>query len=116
MTTLRITVTNDSPTGGTFLTPFWFGLHDGGFDLFDVGGTTAPGLEAIAEDGTFSAIVDDLLGANPEGQGGVITGAAGPIATAETTFANIDVTDPTLTPLLSLAAMVLPSNDAFVGT
>ncbi|MEM8622103.1 MAG: spondin domain-containing protein [Pseudomonadota bacterium] len=116
MSILRITVTNDSPAGGTFLTPFWFGLHDDGFDLFEVGGVTSAGLEAIAEDGTFDAIVDDLLAGTPDGQGGVVTGAAGPIATDETTFLNVDVNDPTLTPLLSLAAMVLPSNDAFVGT
>ncbi|MEL6766898.1 MAG: spondin domain-containing protein [Pseudomonadota bacterium] len=116
MTEIRITVENLSPEGGTFLTPFWFGLHDEGFDLFEVGGETSEGLERIAEDGTFMAIAEELIAADPEGQGGIVTGAAGPIATAETTSVNVDVADGSATRFISLAAMLLPSNDAFVGT
>ncbi|MEM9762594.1 MAG: spondin domain-containing protein [Pseudomonadota bacterium] len=116
MTEIRITVENLSPEGGTFLTPFWFGLHDQGFDLFEVGGEASEGLERIAEDGTFMAIADELIAADPEGQGGIVTGAAGPIATAETTSVNVDVVDGSATQYISLAAMLLPSNDAFVGT
>ncbi|MEL7171401.1 MAG: spondin domain-containing protein, partial [Pseudomonadota bacterium] len=116
MTEIRITVENLSPEGGTFLTPFWFGLHDEGFDLFEVGGEASEGLERIAEDGTFMAIAEELIAADPEGQGGIVTGAAGPIATAETTSVNVDVVDGSATQYISLAAMLLPSNDAFVGT
>lgn len=115
MTEIRITVTNTSSTGGTFLTPFWFGAHDEGFDLFEIGDAASPGLEAIAEDGTFGAIADELLAADPEAQGGAVFGAGGPIATGETASANLMLEDEG-SRFLSLAAMILPSNDAFIGT
>lgn len=116
MTEIRITVENLSPEGGTVLTPFWFGVHDEGFDLFEIGETASEGLERIAEDGTFMTIAEELVAADPEGLGGIVTGAAGPIATEETASVNVGIADSTDTRFLSLAAMLLPSNDAFVGT
>lgn len=115
MTELRITITNESGPGGTFLTPFWFGFHNGSFDLFDGGQTASPGLEQIAEDGAAAGLAAELIAADADGQGGVVTGAAGPIATTETTsqFVTLTADDDAF---LSLAAMLLPSNDAFIGT
>ena len=115
MTDLRIVVTNDSPDGGTYLTPFWYGFHDGSFDLFDTGSAASAGLEAIAEDGNFAPIDVELLAADADGQGNIIPGAAGPIETGETTSTIVTV-DGASNGELSLAAMILPSNDAFVGT
>ncbi|MEL6204094.1 MAG: spondin domain-containing protein [Pseudomonadota bacterium] len=114
MTDLRFTVTNTSPDGGTFLTPFWFGLHDGSFDLFESGEAASAGLEALAEDGTFDTIGQELTDADADGQGFVVTGAGGPIATGETGFVVVDV-DGSSNPYASFGAMLLPSNDAFVG-
>ena len=111
---LRLTVTNTSPDGGTFLTPFWFGLHDDGFDLGNRDEAASAGLEALAEDGTFEAIAAELLAADPDGVGGAILGERGPIATGE--VASTTLLASTDTPYISLAAMLLPSNDAFVGT
>ena len=115
MVEIRIPVTNTSPDGGIFLTPFWFGAHDDGFDLFEIGAAASPGLEEIAEDGTFEAIAAELLAADPEARGGAFFGAGGLIATGETASANL-VLDDDGSRFLSLAAMILPSNDAFVGT
>lgn len=115
MSMLRITVENTSPAGGTFLTPFWFGLHDGSFDLGDIGGSASAGLEALAEDGSFDAIAAELTQADADGQGGAVFGAAGPIATEEVASTLVNV-DAGATPFISLAAMILPSNDAFIGT
>ena len=111
---LRVTVTNTSSEGGTFLTPFWFGLHDEGFDLGNRGEAASAGLEALAEDGSFDAIAAELLAGDPDGMGGAILGARGPIATGET--ASTTILASTATPFISLAAMLLPSNDAFIGT
>lgn len=111
---LRVTVTNTSSDGGTFLTPFWFGLHDEGFDLGTRGEAASAGLEALAEDGSFDAIAAELVAADPDGVGGAILGARGPIATGET--ASTTLLANTATPYISLAAMILPSNDAFIGT
>ena len=115
MTDVRIVVTNTSPTGGTFLTPVWFGVHDDNLDLFDVGASAERPLEAIAEDGDFAPVAAALVAADADAQGGAVLGAAGPIATGETTSTTVTV-DGQETPYITLAAMILPSNDAFIGT
>ncbi len=114
-TELRVTVVNDSPEGGTFLTPVYFGFHNGDFDLFDTGAAASPGLESLAEDGSPAILATERLAASPGSQGLVVTGEAGPVATEETTSANIAVDGETNTEV-SFAAMILPSNDAFIGT
>ena len=115
MTELRITVTNTSPAGGTFLTPTYFGFHDGAFDLFDVGEAASPGLESLAEDGAAATLAQERLAVSPDSQGIVVTGAQGPIVTQEVTTATIDI-DGSVNRFASYGAMLLPSNDAFVGT
>lgn len=114
MTDLRITIKNTSDAGGSFTTPFYFGFHNGDFDLFDVGEAASPGLEALAEDGNFGPVAAERLGVDPDSQGTVVAGAGGPIAPQEVTSGRITVT-PTQTHV-SFGAMILPSNDAFVGT
>lgn len=114
-TSLRITVTNTSEAGGTFLTPFWFGFHDESFDLFETGKVASAGLEQLAEDGDASGLAAELVAADADGQGGVVAGAAGPITTGEVTSLVVDV-DGASNGQISVAAMILPSNDAFVGT
>ena len=115
MTELRITVTNTSPTGGTALTPTYFGFHDGSFDLFNVGEAASPGLESLAEDGAAATLAQERLAVSPGSQGIVVAGAAGPIDTQEVTTAIIDV-DGATNRFASYGAMILPSNDAFIGT
>ncbi|MEO1293136.1 MAG: spondin domain-containing protein [Pseudomonadota bacterium] len=114
MTELRVSVSNTSPTGGTFLTPFYFGFHDGAFDLFEAGEAASAGLEQLAEDGVVDGLAAERLAVSPESQGLVVTGDGGPIASRELTSAIIDVDGDTNTSV-SYAAMILPSNDAFVG-
>ncbi|MEL7469971.1 MAG: spondin domain-containing protein [Pseudomonadota bacterium] len=115
MTELRITVTNTSPTGGVALTPTYFGFHDGSFDLFDVGDVASPGLESLAEDGAAATLAQERLAVSPDSQGIVVAGAAGPIDTQEVATAIIDV-DGSQNRFASYGAMILPSNDAFIGT
>ncbi len=115
MTEIRITVNNTSNIGGTFLTPVWFGFHDNSFDLFNTGEAASAGLEAIAEDGNAAPLGAELLEADTDGQGGIIPGAQGPITTREQTSTTVSVNG-TSNGYLSLAAMLLPSNDAFIGT
>lgn len=114
---LRITVESLAPVNGNFITPLWFGVHDGGFDLFDVGSPASMALERIAEDGT----IDPLNQAFDDSGSGAAQGAVfgpnvppiGPSEVGQTRF-SLDVT-PSSSLYLSYAAMVLPSNDAFIG-
>ncbi len=49
--TLKITVENLAPENGIGFSPVWFGLHDGSFDIFNVGEPASESLEFTAEDG-----------------------------------------------------------------
>ena len=118
---VTITVENLSPDGGLFTTPVWVGFHNGAFDLFDVGAAATPGLEAIAEDGSFAAVAAELEAATGgTGLGGAVTAPGGfagaPVFEAgETGSATFEI-DAATQGFLSFGAMVLPSNDAFFGT
>lgn len=115
LTTIRVVVRNTSDIGGTYTTPFWAGLHDNSFDLFDAGSAASAGLEALAEDGNFAPVSSELMAADSDGQELVIAGAGGPIMPLEMASAMLDV-DGMSNGYISLGGMVLPSNDAFVGT
>ncbi len=119
---LNIEVENLSPTGGFFLTPLWYGLHDGSFDLFDIGGTASNALEQLAEEGNTAPLEGEFAG--PGRVQGVITGPAGfgsvsgqppLIDTGETATGMQAVMDPASYRYFSFASMVIPSNDAFIG-
>ncbi len=127
---LRVTIENLSPTDGFFLTPLWFGLHDGSFDLFNPGEPASAALELIAEDG----VIDDMDGmdgndlfslfAGPGRVQGVVTDPAGfgsvgmqpPLIDAgNTASGTVEIINPAAYQYFSFASMVIPSNDAFIG-
>ena len=120
-TAIRVTVTNTLEAGGTFLTPIWFGFHDGAnFDLFDLGSSASTGLERLAEDGSIEGIAAEFnaqVGNN--GVDGTILGGAGvpgPIDPGESASFTLNV-DPTQVGqgFFTWGTMVIPSNDAFFG-
>ncbi|OED50278.1 spondin domain-containing protein [Leisingera sp. S232] len=115
MTDIRIVASNTSAQGGTFLTPFWFAAHDGSFDLYNRNEAASAGLEALAEDGNFAPINAEVEALDSDAVTGAVLGAGGPLATGETGVAEISV-DGASNGYISLASMILPSNDAFVGT
>ena len=47
----RVVITNNSPNLGVLLTPVWFAIHDGGFDIYNRNEAASPALESLAEDG-----------------------------------------------------------------
>ncbi len=115
MTDLRISVLNTSADGGTALTPLWFAAHNEGFRVYTRNTEASAGLEALAEDGSFDTINAEVTAFDSDAITGAVIGARGPIAAQEVTTATVNV-DGSVNPYLSLAAMILPSNDAFVGT
>ncbi|MEL7450952.1 MAG: spondin domain-containing protein [Pseudomonadota bacterium] len=115
---VQVTVTNNAPAGGVYLTPVWAGFHDGSFDSFNAGEAAAPGLEAIAEDGNvgpISDVFDGTLTGDPVAgrvQGVVGSAPIGPGGSQSQTF---DISDSGLNTYFSYASMVLTSNDYFVA-
>ena len=98
-------------TNGITYTPFLVAAHPEGSALFSPGETASPELQAMAEGGDIAGLVTLLEGleativANPAG------GLLGP---TESTTANLN-TDGTDNTVLSVVAMLLPTNDAFAG-
>ena len=117
--TLRITVDNLAPANGTFLTPTWFGFHDGSFDLYDRGEPVTEGLERVAEDGIVAVLNDEFTAAGGgEVQGAILgpIGAAGPIDPGESASFEVDLeASAASSRYFSYASMVIPSNDFFIA-
>jgi len=109
---------NLSPANGTWLTPVWVGFHDGVFDAFDTGSPATTALERLAEDGNPDPLAGLFASAGAGAAQGVLPADGGdpriaPGETATRTFV-IDSAEPE-NRFLSWAAMVIPSNDAFLG-
>ena len=118
-TNVTVTVENLAPKNGIFLSPLWVGFHDGEFDTYDVGNAVSPGLTSLAEDGFTTGISTELTDSIPRAIDRTLMGAKGidePIDPGESvsqTF-SLDREDPN-SRYLNYAAMVLPSNDAFIA-
>lgn len=116
-TTLRIAFTNLAPAEGLFFTPLLGIFHDGSVDTFDVGGRASAALEDVAEEGFVGM---QSAAAEAAGAGtGVAFGTSGVnpppvIDPGETASFDIDV-DPARNTFFSFLAMVIPSNDVFIG-
>ncbi|MEM8955782.1 MAG: spondin domain-containing protein [Verrucomicrobiota bacterium] len=118
-----VTIENMSPYSGSALTPMWVGFHGGEFDSYD-GGQPADALpiqgsvaiERIAEDGDTGPITADFATVVPDGVQGVVAsnGPIPPINPGQSVSRLFEI-DPALHRYFSYAAMVLPSNDAFIA-
>lgn len=107
---LQITVTNNQPAGGFAISPVWIGVHDGTFKSFDPGAKASAALQAVAELADTSKITADF-----SGHGAQTTVGGMPYVPGASVTSTLNVADPTVDRYLSYAAMVVPSNDFFVG-
>lgn len=118
VTPVRVAIKNAAPAGGTFLTPFWVGFHDGNFDIYDTGQPASAALESIAEDGNSALLQQDFATANA-GLDAVITNPAGfagaPLFDPGLSSQQVFNLNPAQNKYFSYASMILPSNDAFVA-
>ncbi len=108
---LNFTVTNGQPAGGFSISPVWLGIHDGTFDTFDPGAAASSEVETVAELADTGPITTAFTGNGPQ----ATLGAPGPFIPGATASMDIDIADPTTTRFLSFLAMVVPSNDMFIG-
>jgi len=114
---IKVIIENRAPANGTWLTPFWVGFHDGTFDYFNNSAAASSELENLAEDGNFDPQMTNFDNSGVGNvQGLIASGEVPPFEpgeTAEMTF--IMNGDDPANRYFSFGAMVLPSNDAFVG-
>ncbi len=116
---IRVEVTNEG-NSDFFLTPVWFGFHDGSFDLFDVGSAASSALETIAEVGATGPLATsftDAPGIPGDIQGVVMGNDVGPppIDPGETGVSFVTPINPSSYQYFSFASMVIPTNDTFIG-
>jgi hypothetical protein len=111
---VEVRITNLSPSGGTFLTPMWFGFHNGNFDMFSEGGAASAGVERIAEDGNAVALGTEFAASGQGSVAGLLNGI-GPIAPGATTSRVVTLPNDPSSLYFSFMSMVIPSNDAFIG-
>ncbi|WP_455212458.1 spondin domain-containing protein [Kaarinaea lacus] len=101
---LDVKVTNLSH--GIYFTPLLISAHDSSTHLFQAGTAASDSLKAMAECGDISVLASDLSTAD-----NLVDPASGVLAPGSDTMGML-TTDHTH---LSLVAMLLPTNDGFVG-
>lgn len=119
---VTVTVENLGSDGALFFTPFWLGIHDGAFDLYDSGAPAAGfgGLESLAEDGATGDLMT-RFDSEQSATGGVDTtltaeaSAPPPFNPGESSSFVFAVDNPSVNRYFSYGSMVIPSNDAFVA-
>ncbi|MHC5540483.1 spondin domain-containing protein [Singulisphaera rosea] len=107
---IRISVTNDQPSGGFAISPVWFGVQSGGTSTFTPSVAASASLQALAELGDSSKLATAFDGRGPQGVAGTT-----PLTPGASASTILDVADPASHPYLNFAAMVVPSNDFFFG-
>jgi len=105
---LKITVTNDQPSGGFAFSPVWLGAQDGTYQTFTSGTAVSPALQAVAELADTS-----LISAAFAGHGSETTVGSAPYGPGSSASGILRVADPAVSRYLDFASMVVPSNDFF---
>lgn len=120
--TLKVTIENIAPQNGLVVTPLWVGFHDGSFDIFNLDEPASSSLERLAEDGDTAPIANEFLtnGAGiVEGTllGPGISPTSPPVIPPTTSATRTFTLDGNLASsrYFSYAAMIVPSNDAFIA-
>lgn len=109
----RVTITN--LTKGQTFTPVLIATHTPATRIFAPGTVASPQLQVLAEEGD-TAMLATLLRSTPATVAEVVTGPP-PLAGLQTpgTTRTYDISGGSNFTLLSIAAMLIPTNDAFVG-
>ena len=105
---LSITMTN--LTQGLYFTPVVTAAHSSDYGMFSSGSTATPELQAMAEGGDISGLVTLLTNANANVNEDPVPGLLAPGMSTSFTLSTDDANM-----WLSASAMILPSNDGFVG-
>ena len=107
---LDISVTVTNLTHGSHFTPLLFAAHDASQHMYQLGQSATASLQAMAEGGDISALSTDMMsvGANV-----IENPAAGLMMPGQSV--QFSMTTQEANTQLSVVAMILPTNDGFVG-
>ncbi len=106
----EFTVTIKNLTNGIYFTPLLISAHDGETRLFETGSPASSALQAMAEGGALSGLIE-IVG-DPD-RDTIVDPAGGLLAPGG--MVNEVYFNTNRNRYLSLTAMMLPTNDGFVG-
>jgi len=104
------TVTITNVTNGTYFTPLMVAAHGDGVDAFELGQPASPDLRATAECGNTSGLIAAFGAAGADMDNNPAGGALAPGASATATLSPSRGND-----RLTIAGMLVPTNDGFFG-
>lgn len=105
---LEIAITN--LTHGTYFTPLLISAHPAGNHLFQPGMAASTHLQAMAEGGDISGLAADMVAVGADNEENPAAGLLAPGSSTSFTMMTAGGNDH-----LSITAMLLPTNDGFVG-
>lgn len=105
---LEIKVTN--LTQGVYFTPLLISAHSPDISLFEAGMVASAELQMMAEGGDISGLTNNLSNGNADNNENPAGGLLAPGMSVETSLTTASTNS-----VLSLVAMLLPTNDGFVG-
>lgn len=105
---LSITITN--LTHGLAFTPVLVAAHDASGNLFDVGSAASSNLQAMAEGGALTGLQSDL-----DAISATHTSAGAPLMAGSSVSLSLNTDAAPANTKLSVVAMMLPTNDGFIG-
>lgn len=110
---ITVTVRNLAQQNSVSFAPLRFGFHNGSFDAFDNGESATAPIISVAEGGSGADWFPAFAAAEPQAVlGSAGGGALTPGASLTTGRFRIDTS---LNPFFTFGAMVVPSNDYFIG-
>ncbi len=108
---VTVTIQNLAPTNSVSFAPLRLGFNNGSFDAFNIGGVATAPIVSVAEGGSGSDWLPAFAAADPTATIGSIDG---PLLPGQNRSAVFTV-DPSVNAFFTFGAMVVPSNDLFIG-
>ncbi|MFN9969867.1 MAG: spondin domain-containing protein, partial [Phycisphaerae bacterium] len=110
-----VNVRNLAPTNSISFAPLRVGFHSGVYDAFNSGQAAGNLIISIAEGGSGSAWFPAFAAADPGATlGTVLPNPAGPLLPGMS-GSQVFTVDPAANRFFTFGAMVVPSNDYFIG-
>ena len=113
---VKVTVENVAPQNSISFAPLRLGFNNGTFDAFNIGQVATAPIVSVAEGGSGANWFPAFASADPTAVLGTVLPSSPPIQLLPGESGSSTFTvDTAVNPFFSFAAMVVPSNDFFVG-
>ncbi len=108
---VTVTVQNLAAANSVSFAPLRVGFNNGSYDAFNLGGVATAPIISVAEGGSGADWFPAFMAADPTATLGTVGGLLTPGGSASMSF----TVNPLLNPYFTFGAMIVPSNDFFIG-